>query len=192
MRRGVAALVGAAVLFGLAGCSSTAAPTAGGDGQGFVTGDGSVAVVDPADRRPAPDLAGTTLSGDAVSLSDLAGDVVVLNVWASWCGPCREEAPYLQAVADESAADGVTFLGINTRDDDAAAQAFERRFEITYPSIVDEDGRLLLAFRDTLPPSAIPSTLVIDRQGRVAARILRSTTYTELKRLVADVAAEPT
>jgi thiol-disulfide isomerase/thioredoxin len=192
MRRLVAALVGVAVLVGLAGCSSTGAPTTGGDGQGFVTGDGSVAVVDPADRRPAPDLAGTTLSGDPVALSDFVGDVVVLNVWASWCGPCREEAPYLQAVADESAADGVTFLGINTRDDDAAAQAFERRFAITYPSIVDEDGRLLLAFRDTLPPSAIPSTLVIDRQGRVAARILRSTTYTELKRLVADVAAEPT
>ena len=191
MRRRVVAVLAAGVLLVLTGCSSPGAPVAGGDGKGFVSGDGSVAVVPPADRLPAPDLTGTTLSGDTVSLSDEAGKVVVLNVWASWCAPCRQEAPYLQAVLDATKADGVTFLGVNIRDDAAAAQAFQRRFALTYPSIVDEDGRLLLAFHDTLPPSAIPSTLVIDRQGRIAARILRETTFTELRRLVTDVASEP-
>lgn len=178
----------AAVL--LAGCGASGTSGAEGDGQGFVSSTGEVAVLDPADRPKAPELVGTTLDGDKVSLSDYAGKVVVLNVWASWCGPCREEAPTLQAVSKETADDGVAFLGINSRDDKAAAQAFVRRFDLTYPSLVDEDGQLLLAFHDTLPPSSFPSTLVIDRDGRVAARILRETTYTELRRVVTDLAAE--
>lgn len=191
MRRPLVAIACAAALL-LTGCGAAGAPGAGGDGQGFVTSNGEVAVLDPADRPPAPDLTGTTLDGDHVSLSDYAGKVVVLNVWASWCGPCRSEAPTLQAVSEETAADGVAFLGINSRDDRAAAQAFVRRFGLGYPSVVDEDGQLLLAFHDTLPPSSFPSTLVIDREGRVAARILRETTYTELRRVVRDLAAEGT
>lgn len=190
MRPLVAAVLCAAPLL-LGACSGSGTAPAGGDGQGFVSGDGSVAVVDPAERRPAPELTGTTLAGEPFDLADHRGDVVVLNVWGSWCAPCREEAPYLQAVYEETASDGVQFVGVNTRDDDAAARAFERRFGITYPSVVDDDGRLLLAFRDTLPPSSIPSTLVIDREGRVAARVLGPTTFTELRALVDDVAAEP-
>jgi len=185
------AVAGAAVLALVAGCSSPGPAPAGGDGQGFVSGDGSVLVVDPAAREPAPAVSGTTLDGEELALSELQGDVVVLNVWGSWCAPCREEAPYLQGVFDDTSRDGVRFVGINTRDDLAAAQAFERRFDVTYPSLVDTDGRLLLQFRGSLPPSAIPSTLVIDREGRVAARVLGPTTYSDLKRLVDEVAAEP-
>jgi len=147
-------------------------------------------VINPADRVAAPDVSGTTLDGDQVALSDFAGKVVVLNVWASWCGPCRGEAPALQEVAKVTASKGVQFLGLNTRDDVAAAKAFDARYKITYPSLVDADGQLQVQFRDSLPPSAIPSTLIIDRNGRVAARILGATTYSQLKGLVDDVAAE--
>jgi thiol-disulfide isomerase/thioredoxin len=185
------AVVGAVALVLVAGCATGGPTPAGGDGQGFVSGDGSLTVVDPSAREPAPELAGTTLDGEQLDLSELRGDVVVLNVWGSWCADCREEAPYLQAVYDDTQRDGVRFVGINTRDDVAAAQAFERSFSITYPSLVDTDGQKILQFGGTLPFSAIPSTVVIDRQGRVAARVLGATTYSGLKRLVDEVAAEP-
>jgi peroxiredoxin len=93
-------------------------------------------------------------------------------------------------VYSENRKDGVSFLGINTRDQDAAAMAFEENFDITYPSLVDENGELLLAFRDSLPASAIPSTLVVDREGRIAARVLGPTTYSQLTELVEQVASE--
>lgn len=147
-------------------------------------------VIDPADRVTAPEVEGVTLQGDSLSLSDFDGDVIVLNVWGSWCAPCRAEAETLQEVAAKTGPDGVQFVGLNTRDQTAAALAFERRFGVEYPSLVDADGQLQLAFSDSLPPSAIPSTLIIDRSGRVAARVLGATTYTQLKGLVDDVAAE--
>jgi thiol-disulfide isomerase/thioredoxin len=176
-------------VFTLAGCSADS-EVESGDGQGFVSGDGTARVLDPADRQPAPDVAGTTLDGDELSLVDLAGDVVVLNVWGSWCAPCRAEAPALQEVYSESRDDDVSFVGINTRDQEAAARAFEENFGITYPSLVDVNGELLLAFRDSLPANAIPSTLVVDREGRIAARVLGPTTYSQLTDLVEQVASE--
>jgi thiol-disulfide isomerase/thioredoxin len=187
------ALAGGAALcamtFVLGGCTSDSGIESG-DGQGFVSGDGTARVLEPAERQPAPDVVGTTLTGDEVSLDDYAGEVVVLNVWGSWCAPCRAEAPALQEVYSENRKDGVSFLGINTRDQDAAAMAFEENFDITYPSLVDENGELLLAFRDSLPASAIPSTLVVDREGRIAARVLGPTTYSQLTELVEQVASE--
>jgi len=95
-----------------------------------------------------------------------------MNVWASWCAPCRAEAPALAEVATQMAAKGVTFVGIDTRDSTATAQSFVAKFHVPYPSIVDPDGQVQLLFGDSLPPQAIPSTVVIDRQGRVAARAL--------------------
>ncbi len=138
----------------------------------------------------APAVSGKTLQGEDLALSDFAGDVVVLNVWGSWCAPCRAEAQTLQKLSDKYAKDGVQFVGINTRDDNANAQAFERNFGISYPSLSDTDGRLQLEFHDSLPPSAIPSTLVIDRQGRVAARVLGPVTYSQMTGLIDDVAGE--
>jgi peroxiredoxin len=85
---------------------------------------------------------------------------------------------------------GVQFIGINTRDQEAAAKAFEESFDITYPSFVDPSGEIQLAFRDTLPPNSIPSTVVIDREGRVAARIVGPTSFRQLTDLVDDVASE--
>ena len=189
-RASLVALACAALLI-VAGCSGgDQTQGIGGDGQRFVDGDGSVAVIPPGDRVPAAVISGSTLDGKSLSTADFAGDVVVLNVWASWCAPCRQEAEGLQGVYDATSTDGVQFVGINTRDQTAAAQAFERSAGISYPSLVDDGGQLLLAFSDTLPPSSIPSTLVIDRQGQLAARLLGPTTFTELKRVVTEVASE--
>jgi thiol-disulfide isomerase/thioredoxin len=186
--RGAGIALGLVLL--LAGCTDASSDVESGGGQGFVSGDGSAQVIAPEDRTAAPAVAGTTLDGEPLALSDFAGDVVVVNVWGSWCAPCRAEAEALQQVYLDHRQDGVQFVGLNTRDQQAAALAFEERFGITYPSLVDENGELQLAFRDSLPPNAIPSTLVIDRDGDIAARVVGPTTYSQLSDLVGDVAAE--
>lgn len=178
------------LLLFLTGCTDASSGVESDGGQGFVSGDGSAQVIAPADRTVAPEMSGTTLDGEPLALSDFAGDVVVVNVWGSWCAPCRAEAEALQQVYRDQKQDGVRFVGLNTRDQQAAALAFEQRFGITYPSLVDESGELQLAFRDSLPPNAIPSTLVIDRNGDIAARVVGPTTYSQLSELVGDVAAE--
>jgi thiol-disulfide isomerase/thioredoxin len=187
---GVAVALAAPLLLTLAGCSASEGQVDAGEGQGFVAGDGSAQVIDKADRQAAPDLAGTTLTGDDLGLTDFPGDVIVLNLWASWCGPCRAEAPALQQVSADQAKQGVQFVGINSRDETPNALAFERNFGITYPSLVDQDGELQLAFRDTVAPTSIPWTLVIDRDGLIAARVLGPTTYSQLTDLVDEVASE--
>lgn len=174
----------------LSACTGGDADIDSGGGQGFVAGDGSAQVIDAADRVAAPELAGQTLTGAELSLADYADDVVVLNLWASWCGPCRAEAPALQEVYSQFRQKGVAFVGLNSKDQDAAAAAFERNYGITYPSLVDDTGELQLAFYDSVPPSSIPWTLVIDRDGLIAARILGPSTYTELSELVDQVASE--
>lgn len=174
----VAALLATVVL---SGCGGAAASSSGAD-QGFVAGDGSIVVVPAEQRVAAPDLEGTTLTGGTFRLSDHRGEVVVLNVWASWCAPCRAEAPTLAALANRY--DDVQFVGLNTRDSDVSARAFDDRYGVTYPSVVDRDGRLQLLFADSLPPQAIPSTLVIDPQGRVAARILGRASESTLRGVI--------
>ncbi len=178
---GVAAAL--AVSVGAVGCAS--GPTAEG---GFVRGDGALTRVPPEQRRPAPRLSGDLLDGGTFDSAALAGTVVVYNVWGSWCAPCRKEAPALVAAAEATRGTAV-FVGINTRDlDRAPAQAFVRAFDVSYDNVYDPDGRILLAFAGHLPASAIPSTLVVDAQGRVAARILGETTEATLTGLVDDVA----
>lgn len=182
-------LVAVAVM--LAGCGAGA--SADNTDPGYVTGPGVVSQIAPADRTALPRVTGRLLDGGQFDSADYSGAVLVFNVWGSWCPPCRAEAPALQAVWEETREQGVQFVGIDVKDNDAAAQAFEREFAITYPSIVTADSpSVLLAFRSSLPPSAIPSTLIVDRDGRVAARIIGATTYTKLRRLVEDVLAEPT
>lgn len=173
-------LLAVVLTIGLGACSSAS----GEAGSGFVSGDGSLAVLAPADRLPAPDVSGTTLTGEDLRLSDFRGDVVVLNVWASWCAPCRAEAPALNALSEELADQGVQFLGLNTRDSQAAAEAFVANKGVPYPSLVDSDGRIQVQFADSLPPQAIPSTVVIDREGRVAARALGKVSESDLRGLI--------
>lgn len=158
--------------------------------QGYVSGDGSTTILAKGERKDAPDLTGVTLDGADWALDDRLGQVVVLNVWASWCAPCRAEAPDLQEVYDEVAADDVEFVGLNTRDSQAAAQAFVDRFAVTYPNVVDTDGQLQLLFHETLPPAAIPSTIVIDRQGRVAARAIGEVDRSRLLGMIEPILAE--
>jgi len=167
------------LVLGLSACSS--APETG---AGFVSGDGSVTILEPEQRQIAPDAVGLDLSGDPLALSDFADQVVVLNVWASWCAPCRAEAGALEEVALQFDGKGVQFVGLNTRDSQAAAQAFIRNYGVSYPSLVDTDGRIQLLFNDSLPPQAIPSTIVIDQQGRVAARALGTVTAATLRAMI--------
>lgn len=166
--RAVPVIVAGIALLLLTACTSAASET----GSGFVAGDGSLVVIDEPRRLPAPDISGTTLEGTAFRLADLQGSITVLNVWASWCAPCRAEAPILEKVWRAEQDNGVAFVGLDTRDSDPAAVSFIRKFGITYPNVIDRDGALQLRFSDTLPPQAIPSTIVIDAQGRVAARAL--------------------
>ena len=153
----------------LAGCSGRG--TEGSTG-GYVSGSRFVSLVPVDEREEAPVLEGEDLEGEAISSADFAGKTLVVNVWGSWCPPCRKEAPVLQGVAEQYADRGVQFLGLNVRDQTAAARAFEKRIGTTYPSIVDTDGRQQLGFADSLPSQAIPTTWVIDAEGRVAARII--------------------
>lgn len=187
----VALMASAALLSGCAAQQAGAGERVGDvSEQGYVSGDGTTTILPEAEREPAPALTGTTLTGEPFALADQAGTVVVLNVWASWCAPCRAEAADLQAVSQELADKGVRFVGLNTRDSKAAAQAFVERFDITYDSVVDADGSLQLLFRETLPPAAIPSTVVIDQQGRVAARAIGEVDRSRLLGLIEPLLAE--
>lgn len=142
------------------------------------------------DRPAAPPLKGTTLDGAPFDSATLRGKVVVINTWGSWCSPCRAEGPDLVRVAREAESRPVRFVGIDTRDNAAAARAFVRSFKVPYPSVVDTDGLVLLAFNKLLPISAVPSTLVLDRDGRVAARVIGRVDYATLRGLVDDAVAE--
>jgi thiol-disulfide isomerase/thioredoxin len=152
--------------------------------DGFVAGDGSIVVLAAQERVAAPSIIGTTIDGEPFDLAAYRGRVVVLNVWASWCAPCRAEAPALEQVWQDVKGGDVQFIGLDTRDSPAAAQAFIDRFGITYPNVMDDAGLLQLQFRDTLPPQAIPSTVVIDAQGRVAARILGKASEASLRAVI--------
>jgi thiol-disulfide isomerase/thioredoxin len=181
----VAALVAVAVI-GLAGCTSSGSggKAADGDRQGYVEGSG-IKRVAVNDRQAAPKVSGTTLDGQELALADLKGKIVVLNVWGSWCAPCRGEAPNLQKVYESTKDSGVAFFGINTRDSSQTnAKAFEERFGVTYPSIWDPEGRQIIKFTGNLNPQAIPSTLVIDGEGRIAARALQAVTEEQLLSMI--------
>lgn len=172
----------------LAGCGGS--PPPGDDQPGFVSGDRSITLVAPSARRPAPVVQGTRLgSEDLVSTADFAGKVVVLNVWGSWCNPCRAEAKDLQAASQETAGTA-QFVGLNTKDySPAPALAFIRSFGVTYPQIFDSQGQVLVSLAGDLPPNAIPTTLVIDKQNRIAARVAGIVSKITLVTLINDVAA---
>jgi thiol-disulfide isomerase/thioredoxin len=160
-------LLGLACLLALAGCSGLS----GTGDKGYISGTGVPTEVAPADRGEPVDLTGTDLGGNAVDLADLRGGPVVVNVWASWCPPCIKEQPDLNAAA-AALGDDVQFVGLNIRDasqDDAAA--YVRDLDVPYSSIYSADGSALLPFAGTLTPRSIPSTVVLDAEGRVAASV---------------------
>lgn len=180
--RFAAPLVVALILAACGGAGSSAE-------TGYVSGDGSTVLVAPDQREAAVNLSGTTLEGQELDIANWRGDVVVVNLWASWCAPCRSEAVILEKVAKQLSEENVHFLGLNTRDSKAAAVAFNNRFPVGYPSIQDEDGTLTLVFGN-LGPAATPTTLVLDREGRVAVRILGPVEESQLREITEAVVDE--
>ena len=179
----------------LAGCGGGRqdAVVSGTSFQFVAPGGQTTILYDPPETRGVVSrLSGDSLlePGHMIGLDGFAGQVVVLNVWGSWCGPCREEMPGLQLIHDQMRPSGVTLLGIDVRDDRQAAQDFIRARGVTYPSIFDPPGRSLIALRG-IPRNTVPSTIVLDRRHRVAAVFLTALRVSQLMPVVQRVAAEP-
>jgi peroxiredoxin len=185
-----AVLILAAVAVVGAGCSTgTDAVDQNNGGQNrYVAGNGESQTFKPADRDPAPNVSGQLLSGGHFTLSSLRGHVVVINYWASWCNPCAAEVPDMEKVYNATKAQGVRFLGVNIRDQQDQARAFVKGRGMTYPSLFDPPGRVALAFRD-VPPNTIPATIILDKEGRIAAVLRRAVLAGELQPLVDKVLA---
>jgi len=183
----------AASLALLSGCVSNDPLAVDANNENFTSADGSVTEVAPANRGEAVSFESSdTTDGSTLRAEDFRGSVLVVNFWYAACPPCRAEAPDLAELATVYADQGVRFLGVNVFDNASGAQSFEKSFDIPYPSILDADtGELRLAFASDLPPSGIPTTFIVDRDGRVAARVLgflsdRSMFEDMLDRVVAE------
>ena len=179
----------------LTGCSTGDDAVAQGGTFEFVAPGGKTDIVyDPTDSRGRPGpISGPELTDPSktISLDDFAGKVVVINIWGQWCGPCRSEIPELQKVYDATKAEGVAFLGIDVRDNNRdAAVDFVVDRKVTFPSIYDPAMRTMIAFGGKYPTTVIPSTVVLDRQHRVAAVFLRELLAEDLRPVVDRLAAE--
>jgi len=190
-RAALHAVVLAAVLTAGAACSGTHAVSQDVAGSnGYITGDGALQYVAPGDRSRVGAVTGSLLDGAPFDLADWRGKVVVVNFWGSWCQPCRDEAQSLDGVYRRTHDRGVEFLGVDVREDRASAQAFLRSHHIGYPSVFDPSSVLALRFPN-LPPNATPTTLVLDRNGRIAARHSGEIYFSQLQDVVRRVLAEP-
>lgn len=191
------ALAGAAVVgLALTGCvtqnDDLAANFGDGTTENYISGSGTVTEIAPDDRGDPVDFTSETDTGDTLSRSDYDGDVVVLNFWYAGCPPCRAEAPDLEQISQDYADQDVQFVGVNVRDQAGTSLAFARTFGVSYPSVVDtNDGAVQLALAGTIAPNSVPTTIVLDQQGRIAARILGGLDGPSiLDTLVSDTLAE--
>lgn len=184
-----AAVLTGFVLAAIAGCAGKGAVDQSVDNSlGFQAGSGAV-VYSSGHRYAAETLSGTTVDNQPFSSTAYKGDIVVVNFWASWCGPCRSEADTFNQVATDDKSAGVRFLGINTRDNQSAAQSFERTHHVPYPSLFDRTGALGFKFPKAAP-STTPTTIVLDRQGKIAAKVSGALDYTHLRKLVDKISSE--
>ena len=188
---GVLLFLGAGVA-GCAGNDSLAQQYRDGNEKGYISGDFRVIEIPAAERSDPVVFEGVTETGETVTSDQYRDDVLVVNFWYAACGPCIVEAPLLEKVWQEYQDGGVAFLGVNTYDQPATALSFARDNGVTYPSVIDvNDGRVKLAFATVTPIQATPTTLVLDRSGRVAARIIgQLPSASILSTLVADTVAE--
>lgn len=184
--------IASTIALGLGACASNdplASQFKAGDNKNYIAGDGSVTEYPEANRGKSVAWSGPTETGGILSSDQLTGVPVVMNFWYAGCAPCRAEAPDLLAISKQFPK--VQFVGVNVRDSAATAAAFNRNFKLTWPSIVDAQfGTVALAFTGIVTPAAVPSTLVLDKQGRVSARVLGRIDKSILTTLVQTVQDE--
>lgn len=179
---------GTAVMVSACSENDELADQAGSD-QGYVSGSGVVSQVAVDERGEPLDLSFETLDGKSMALADLRPTPVVINLWYAACPPCRKEAPDLKSVSDEFG-DKAQFIGVNVRDQAAAANAFIQNYQVPYPNMLDSSGEMVSLLSGVLPPQATPSTVVLDAKGRAAARVVGEVDASTLKGLIEDVLAE--
>ncbi|KOX36430.1 MULTISPECIES: TlpA family protein disulfide reductase [unclassified Streptomyces] len=171
----------------LSACGGDGGGTSGGGGTNFVNTKGGISTAPRGERATPGKLAGETLEGERLDVADLKGKVVVLNAWGSWCGPCRAEASHFAKVANDLKGQDVAFVGLNTRDSNKQqALTFEEDYEVPYPSLYDPAGKLILfGFpKGTLSLQGIPSTVVLDKEGKIAARALMALDEKKLRSMI--------
>lgn len=197
-RRILAAVAAAALAVTLAGCTTPNDDLADtykeGRNQGFISGDGRVEEIPVSERGGAVEFTGTAVDGSTVTSADFDDEVLVLNFWYAACGPCRAEAPVLEGAFTDTKDDGANFLGVNIYDGPEQASSFEEEYGISYPSILARgDVDLKLSFADWTSLQAAPTTLVLDREGRVAARFfgqIQQGSESILRTIIEDTLAE--
>jgi len=184
-------LAGALLVVLLAACSTTPAGSTGtSTDKGYTSADGTTKTW-PAGARTGPvELSGTDADGKSQDIAGWRGDVVLVNTWYAACPPCRAEAPDLVALANDEAANGLHVIGVNATDAAGTAAAFARQFSVPYPSIIDTNGSAIAALQGVVPVNAVPTTVVLDRQGRVAARILGRVDPSTVRSIVDQLLAE--
>jgi thiol-disulfide isomerase/thioredoxin len=183
-----AALVAASALL-LTGCTSDplAEQFREGSGKNYIAGDGTISEFAEPQRGESIEFSGETVEGSTFDSAESLGDVTVVNFWYAGCAPCRVEAPILEEVSQQFGGEGVTFVGVNVRDQAGTAASFEETYGVTYPSILDvESGTAQLAFAGPVPPAAVPTTIVLDQEGRVAARVLGQLTDASILESIID------
>ncbi|MFT4234542.1 MAG: TlpA disulfide reductase family protein [Microbacterium sp.] len=195
MRRIAVGMVLVALAAGLVGCAEDTVTDQylAGSNQGYIGSDGvQYDEIEPDDRGDPVTWSGETEDGDALSSDDVAGKVVVVNFWYAGCAPCRAEAADLEATWQSYQDQNVQFVGVNTSDQADTAASFEKKYGVTYPSIIDvNDGTMKLAFAGAIPIDATPSTIILDASGRVAVRIIgRIESQSILDTLISDTLKE--
>ena len=191
--RSAATLLLTAVLI-LTGCATQTGGVTEEDfpDQNYIAGDGTVTEIPKENRGKPISFVGVSDQGGTISSEDFEGEVLVVNFWYAACPPCRKEAPWLEELSQELKADEVEFVGVNIRDETATSQAFARNFGVTYPSVIDSDGGVSLAFAGEVSPAAVPTTLILDHEGRPAARVIGMINKSVLRTLTKTVIAEVT
>ncbi len=176
------------LILSFAACSTGNSVSDRAQSDGYIAGDGTIQKFSAESRDTVITLRGSALDGASIDSATWRGSIVVINTWGSWCAPCNAEAPDLAAISAKYGKSKVKFLGVNLREDPPAGQAFERKFNIKYPSLAWDGGRTLVQLKGKA--SSTPSTLVLDPQGRLAARVAGKIDRGTLTGLLDDLLVE--